>query len=202
VVAFKIMSSVPLAPLSAQSSSAQSSWDRDVIKLCYLGELIESKVAHEISLTGHRMTWLVVSESFLFGAFAAVLTYSANAVAATANAVASQPGVQVSQTATTLLILLPALGMLLVLFVLPSLWAARAVMMELLTARASIETKLQDLTFKNLPILGSGESRGKLKWTSTCGDVSLLGVPVLLFFAWGAVFYARMQLTPLNFGPP
>lgn len=197
MVVFGIMSSAPTPPLSASQS-----WNPGVIELCYLGELIESKVAHEISLIRHRMTWLVVSASFLFGAFAAILTHSANAAAAATNAVTSQPGVQVSPTATRLLVLLPFLGVLLVVFVLPSLWAARAVMRALSTPRASIEAKLQKLTSDlELPILGSGKSRGKLWWTSTCGDVSLLGVPVLLFLAWGAVLWVRADVK-VNFGPP
>jgi hypothetical protein len=36
--------------------------------------LIDSKIAHEDNLVGQRMTWLVMSQSFLFGAFAAVVT--------------------------------------------------------------------------------------------------------------------------------
>jgi hypothetical protein len=35
--------------------------------------LIASKIAHEDGLVGQRVTWLVMSQSFLFGAFAALL---------------------------------------------------------------------------------------------------------------------------------
>lgn len=41
--------------------------------------LIASKLAHEDNLIGQRTTWLVMSQSFLFGAFAALVTEMSHA---------------------------------------------------------------------------------------------------------------------------
>jgi hypothetical protein len=148
-----------------------------VAELCCLGELVESKIAHEISLIGHRMTWLVVSESFLFGAFALLLT-----------------GMDISktlpQTSTMLLWFLPLIGISLVILVSFSLRAARAVLEALLEPRESIENALQNIVLGNLPSLG--KNRGKLQWTRTWGNVSLYGVPIMLLCAWGGILTVRL----------
>jgi hypothetical protein len=151
-----------------------------ITELISLGWLIENKVAHEISLIGHRMTWLVVSESFLFSAFAAILT--------------STP--HMTRTADMLLGVIPILGILIIVLVWPSLIAARAVLQALLDPRGDIEDSLKgSFTGIKIPNLGAKSREDYLKWTRWAGDLSIFGVPLTLLIAWGATLYIRTTLT-------
>ena len=173
----------------SQSSVVEIHGDRrkrnweDVPALCSLGSLIESKIAHEISLLGHRMTWLVISESFLFSAFSIILT-SAN---------------MVTKTAPVLLLLLPSVGIAVVLFVYPSLFAAHRVMAALLRSRSEIERKLISLTQIKLPELGglTDTRNPELGWTLWCGSLPVWCVPAVILVAWILVLLIRISLSGL-----
>jgi hypothetical protein len=152
--------------------------------LCCLGSLIETKISHEINLIGYRMAALVISESFLFGAFAVIL---------------ASPGSSTDPTTTimTLLLGLPVLGFFLVLFAWPSLFAARRVMQALCRARGDVDKMLQKLTSKDvphLPNLGIETREPSLKSTLWLGDLPLNAVPALLAVTWLLAFLARFTL--------
>jgi hypothetical protein len=73
--------------------------------------LIASEIKHEDDLIGQRTTWLVISQSFLFGTFVAVLSLPGE----TAMAVAY---------AKLLVVVIPLVGVLLPIVVLLALYAA------------------------------------------------------------------------------
>ena len=73
--------------------------------------MIAAQIMHEDNLIGARMSWLVISQSFLFGTFAALVGYTSGASAA-AGAV------------RLLLILIPLVGALLPVRVLMAVGAA------------------------------------------------------------------------------
>ena len=73
--------------------------------------LIASEIKHEDDLIGQRTTWLVISQSFLFGTFVAVLAL---------------PGETVMEAAYAklLVVVIPLVGVLLPIVVLLALYAA------------------------------------------------------------------------------
>jgi hypothetical protein len=150
-----------------QEASQKENAASDVTELCSLGELIESKVGHEINLIDHRMTWLVVSESFLFGAFAAVVA-------------SLNPKIPLH---AVLLWLLPVVGICVVVLVYPSLIAAHFVMADLIKARGVIECKLKDAGFEYLPKVGGRATRDR-RWTYLAGAVPMWFVPIVILAAW------------------
>ncbi len=73
--------------------------------------MIASKIQHEDNLIGQRTTWLVISQSFLFGAFVAVVAEVGRAGT-------------VPPLAKLLLVVIPLMGMLLPALVLLAVGAA------------------------------------------------------------------------------
>ena len=74
--------------------------------------MIADEIRHEDDLIGARMTWLVISQSFLFGTFVALVGQRGGVVSGAAGAV------------RLLLILIPLVGVLLPVLVLASMAAA------------------------------------------------------------------------------
>jgi hypothetical protein len=73
--------------------------------------LIASEIKHEDDLIGQRTTWLVISQSFLFGTFVAVIALKSGTVMAVA-------------FANLLLVVIPLVGVLLPIVVLLAVFAA------------------------------------------------------------------------------
>lgn len=133
----------------------------------------ETKLGHEFALIGQRLTWLSISESFLFGGFASsVATVSSSA----------HP---MSAPLTTLLMLLPVLGLLLALSVGIGIRAAIVVTRELQVVRGRLEaqaiTQYGDAWVLRL---GDPRDRGRLHWTLLAGDLPAQAVPLLMSVAW------------------
>ena len=134
-----------------------------------MGALIEAKMAHEINLTNARMTWLVVSESFIFSADAVILSASNQTPAGHA-----------------LLWALPIVGILLVIFVWFSLMAAKKVMNALVYDRAKMDKIIEEVTSLGLTSLGPVRDTTVYN-THRAGNMAVELVPLLLVFAWIAV---------------
>lgn len=147
----------------------------DVQELCALAALVESRVAHEVNFIGNRMTWLVVSESFLFTAFATILTV---------------PNAQVTATARCLAISLPVLGVSIAAIVWPSVLAATKVMHALTQTRGTIDKQIKRLAIPNWISLGTESREPWLRDTVARGDWPVKYVPPLLIAAWLAVIAA------------
>jgi hypothetical protein len=96
--------------------------------------LIASKIAHEDNLVGQRVTWLVMSQSFLFGAFAALLASMSH-------------GPAPAPVANLLEIVIPLVGILLPFLVLLAVSAATAALSQWRAERARIleTTEAKDL---------------------------------------------------------
>jgi hypothetical protein len=162
--------------MSASSQRGEMSdegWDNDVSKLCSLATLIEAKLGHEVSLLGHRMEWLGISESFLFGAFAVVLT-------------SGNKDIVPSHIRVAMLGLLLSFGIALAVIVFMSLRAALAVSRELRIPRGIIERQLRVVTNGiPLPNLGNEDSREEsLRWTLGWGSATANWVPWLIVVIW------------------
>jgi len=140
----------------------------DISNLCSVAELLESKLGHEISLLGHRMESLAISETFLFGAFSLILT-SGGRIPPTAKFV--------------MLVSLPIVGVALAVVSLVSLKAALAVAEALREARGDIDGCIQRLTGLGArwPNLGNAAHRNPgLKWTLDWGSAATKFVPLML----------------------
>jgi len=158
-------------------------WTKDDIPaLCSLGALVESKIAHEINLTGYRMTWMVVSESFLFSAFAVILGIAPSTM---------------PTTARWLAVCLPFLGILLAFAVWPSLFAAGRVEHALLELRGSIDEELKRLAFGNWVNLGLASREPTLRYTISWGEIPRRYVPGLLILGWVVALVARLEIGKL-----
>jgi hypothetical protein len=96
--------------------------------------LIASKIAHEDNLVGQRVTWLVMSQSFLFGAFAALLASMSH-------------GTAPARVADVLEIVIPLVGILLPFLVLLAVGAATGALARWRAERARIlaTTEAKDL---------------------------------------------------------
>jgi hypothetical protein len=96
--------------------------------------LIASKIAHEDNLVGQRVTWLVMSQSFLFGAFAALLA-------------SMSQGPAPAPLANLLEIVIPLVGVLLPFLVLLAVSAATGALSRWRAERARIlaTTEAKDL---------------------------------------------------------
>ena len=73
--------------------------------------LIADQIRHEDNLIGQRMSWLVISQSFLFGTFATLVGYTGGVSAA-------------AGVVRLLLILIPLVGVMLPILVLAAMGAA------------------------------------------------------------------------------
>jgi hypothetical protein len=159
----------------ASSGEEKPEWQwNDLEQLCSLGQLLESKIGHEVALIGHRMEWLVVSEAFLFGAFATVLA----------------SGSMDASARRTMVLLLPILGMTLAGLASIGVLAALAVSRALLKARGVIDNNVRRLTaMEEWSKLGYRSSRKKsIRWTEPGGKVTAILVPPLILLAWVWIF--------------
>ena len=123
-------------------------------------------MAHEINLINARMTWLVVSESFIFSADSVILSASKETSAGRA-----------------LLWVLPVLGIVLASLVWPSLLAAKNVMHALEDDRGKVDKIIEEVATLGVTSLGP-DRKGRLDKTNKVGDMPVELVPPLLAVAW------------------
>lgn len=160
------------------SSSAQelAELPEDIGKICSLGSLIESRIGHEIALIGHRIQWLVVSESFLFGAFATILASRTDSYGS-------------SFSKAAIVYMLPILGMLLAMLAWISVLQALRVSEALLKTRGNIDRTLtKRIASLDWPHLGLKREGKGLRGTDFWGKTSAFCVPPLLAMAWLYLF--------------
>lgn len=115
----------------------------------------------ELTLMSERMTWLVVSESFIFSAFTAAVSNRDKAT-----------------ILEMLAYLMSLVGLLLALFVYPALLAAHISAKKLKEERHQFELRLPD------------DLRVKLlapKQAHFLGSLPAFLIPVLLFLVWGTL---------------
>lgn len=158
-----------------------------ITELCAIGELIESKMSHEVSLLGHRMEWLVVSEAFLFAAFTLVLTDGKHL------------GLQLR---IFLFCFYAALGAFLAYSARKSIKAALAVTGPLLKARGEIEDRLKNCTdLKELPNLGPIREK-EIESTVSDGNFSAQWVPLAIGVAWALLLIVVLPFSSENKAVP
>jgi len=91
--------------------------------------LITSEINHEDDLMGQRTTWLVMSQSFLFGAYASLVGRPATAA--------------VEHMIRLLDLMIPLVGLVLPILVLPALGAAISMVWQLRADRERIYAMLE-----------------------------------------------------------
>jgi hypothetical protein len=125
----------------------------------------------ELTLMSERMTWLVVSESFIFSAF-------------TGAAANHEKGMVLN----TLTYLMPLVGSLLALLVYPALLAAHITAKRLKEERHQFELRLPD----DLQVRLLAPKREHF-----LGSVPAFVIPVMLFLVWSAIIVVLL-VVPLQ----
>jgi hypothetical protein len=121
----------------------------------------------ELTLINERMTWLVVSESFMFSAFTVAVANQEKAI-----------------VLNTVVYLMPSIGFLMALLVYPGLLAAHFTAKWLKEERHRFELRLpDDLQVK---LLAS-------KRTHVLGSMPAFVIPVLLLLVWGVIIVVRCR---------
>ncbi|HEX5746051.1 MAG TPA: hypothetical protein VFZ09_07395 [Archangium sp.] len=137
-------------------------------QLILVGELNETKIAHEINLIGQRFGAFMTSQAFLFGAYAYV---------AAPDSAAHLRGV------------LMLLGLAITFVMGPSILAAKRVLTKLQIVRAEVERVVRDKTGLPMPLLGDSANRDMgLASTIFWGNATLWGVPLITLATWGLLF--------------
>jgi hypothetical protein len=134
--------------------------------LLKLSQAIESRIAYETGWIGQRMTWLVVSQSFLFGAFVSAAAHD---------------------TVRFLVFfkwLLALIGLVIATFAYLAIRAAKWVGSDLLTLRSLVDIAIQEqpglATWPVLGLVRTGLSQGSVRQGSLASHV----IPISLIAAW------------------
>lgn len=140
-----------------------------------LASLVEAKLQYEGGWTAHRMMWLVVSQSFLFSAFAATVQNG-------------RPQFRMDLPASWLAWLLPVLGLVHATAAGLSMRSSRKVDHAILVGRGRIEERLRGLPgMEHMPLLGYDNRTGPLRNTIWMGSLASRTIPVTLMLAWALV---------------
>lgn len=126
---------------------------------------IGAAIDKELTLISERMTWLVVSESFMFSAYTMAVANYERAI-----------------VLNTLVYLMPLVGLLLALLVYPGLLAAHFTAKWLKEERHQFELRLPD----DLQVKLLAPPR-----THVLGSVPAFVIPVMLILVWGAIIWWR-----------
>jgi hypothetical protein len=129
---------------------------------------LDDQIRVEFDLIGHRMTWLVISQSFLFSAVSLTVNNSVNPSA-----------VKISEL---LRWLIPIIGIITCISVGLATFAARSVINKLKRQRDPLES--QDPTDYQLESIGVRSS----SWEHKIGNIPSLILPWVLCIAWFLVF--------------
>ena len=130
--------------------------------------MIAAEIRHEDDLIGARMSWLVISQSFLFGTFATLVGYTGGLGSAAGGAV------------RLLLILIPIVGVFLPVLVLVAMGAASYAMAQWRAERDRI-CELPEAKQLDWPRLK------KRKMVSLLGQLLPIAVSVGFLLAWLAI---------------
>ena len=137
-----------------------------------VASLVEAKLHYEAGWTAHRMMWLVVSQSFLFSAFATTVQNG-------------RPALKWGAPESWLVGVLPLLGLAHSSAALVSMRSSRKVDHALLVARGRIEERLRHLPgLEHLPLLGYDNRSGPLRRTIAMGSMASRVIPGSLICAW------------------
>ena len=140
-----------------------------------LASLVEAKLHYEGGWTAHRMMWLVVSQSFLFSAFATTVQNG-------------RPQFRMDLPASWLAWLLPALGLIHSTAACLSMRSSRKVDHAILVGRGRIEEQLRALPgMEHVPLLGYDNRTGPLRNTIWMGSLASRTIPITLMLAWALV---------------
>lgn len=144
----------------------------DIEKAFKSANLIETMISHELNLINHRMTWLTVSQSFLFTAFVALTTGNP-----------TKPSRFYEICTATLKILIPSIGFFISLSVYIALWAAILVLDDLLLSRGKLYNGLNKSNFLSVYVPVLHNKKHTHRWGSYPPKI----VPLILILGWTLV---------------
>lgn len=139
--------------------------------------LNEELISKEIRLISDRTGWLNTTQSFLFGAFCLIALSSNNK----------------TETAQTLMLLIPVLGILTLAACVLGVIGARQVIEELEREREEFQIILNKKFGTSLPVLGPNRG-GAIKKTRHLGGIPFNVIVAALLILWLAVLLNRIQL--------
>jgi hypothetical protein len=143
-----------------------------------VASLVEAKLHYEAGWTAHRMMWLVVSQSFLFSAFATTVQNG-------------RPALKWGAPESLLVWVLPLLGLAHSSAAFVSMRSSRKVDHAILVARGRIEERLRHLPgLEHLPLLGYDNRTGSLRRTIFTGSMASRVIPGSLLIAWALMLLA------------
>ena len=140
-----------------------------------VASLVEAKLHYEAGWTAHRMMWLVVSQSFLFSAFATTVQNG-------------RPAFGWGAPESWLVWVLPLLGLAHSTAASVSMRSSRKVDHAILVGRGRIEERLRHWPgLEHVPLLGYDNRTGPLRRTIMTGSMASRVIPVTLVLAWAVV---------------
>lgn len=171
-----------------------SQWEKTK-NLIQLSETLEKRIQFESSWIGQRMSWLVVSQSFLFTAFV-------NAASKTQIFKLKQTSESAPGNADYLVTIIPAIIMILGLIqafsAFVSILSAKRVNAEQAVLRGKIDNWIKEechpkALFDHWPLLG------KKRWTYHFGAFASWMIPLSLIVAWILLllYFVRPDVRPL-----
>ncbi|MCI0599012.1 MAG: hypothetical protein L0Y60_05765 [Beijerinckiaceae bacterium] len=142
-----------------------------VQQLTRLSDAIEK----EYTLVNDRMTWLAVSETFIFGAFATAAT-----------GYPGQSGSEITILVNWLLFLMPVLGLLMAASVIPAIYAAHSAATRLKNGRQAYENLLPERL--RVPAISAND------WEHHWGNIPPQWVPLLIITSWAALLIVTVSV--------
>ncbi|MCI0465889.1 MAG: hypothetical protein L0Y57_02615 [Beijerinckiaceae bacterium] len=156
---------------SRPAVDSQISQELDISTVVQQLTRLSDSIEKEYTLVNDRMTWLVVSEAFIFGAFA--------------TAAAGYPsGSEITILVNWLLFLMPVLGLLMAAFVIPAIYAAHSAAARLKNGREAYENLLPE----RLRVASISANDWEHHW----GNIPPLWVPLLIIAAWAALLIVTL----------
>jgi hypothetical protein len=151
-----------------QEGGVESNYERNRLILCQLRRY-DAAIEKEFSLVGDRMTWMVISEAFIFTAFTV-------AAVAPREAMGGRPAV------VAILIAMFSLGCFLAGIVIPAIAAAHHAIERLKDARDQVETKLPEwLRARHISVHDREHNRG---------NIPPMWVPLFILVVWIALAFS------------
>lgn len=143
--------------------------------LLKIAALVESQLQFEAGWTGQRMMWLVVSQSFLFSAFATTVK-------------GGKPPFSMGNPESWLPWVLPLLGVSHSIAAYISIQSAQSVDRAIAQLRGKLGEQLQLLPgLETLPLLGPTNRTGAIRHTYRSGGWASQIIPITLTLAWAAL---------------
>jgi hypothetical protein len=141
----------------------------------------DNHIRFEFELIGHRMTWLMTSQSFLFAGYATMVS-RLFPLGTSGTPVSAAPGAQSGSTAVVelLLWLIPFVGLVTALLAAVSVFAAKSVIRMFKEPRAKLEEKMKDYGYEQVGVPLS-------TWPHKLGGASSGFIPLFLLVVWASV---------------